>query len=766
MRNHGWQLPYHPLQVIAVCVLYVICTACDPVDPGVKRSRDLAKVKKAEASSSLSYSEVLANSKQGGHHPPQEALNEPDTSIRAILDSRERNSQQTAWNSCCCKPLDDGGQAPLQKSCCSRKLGPDDLLPEPLLYCSICQAEISMHSKHCRACDKCVHGFDHHCRWLNNCVGKRNYKSFVALMVACLLMLVLQWATGIVVLVRCFTDRHSFQEEIMSKLGSSFSRAAFIVIVVLLTFLAMLATAPITQLFCFHVILMHKGITTYDYILAVREQEEHAWEDSGLDSLTTSPATSTDTGFSGYSSTAGAQALHHGVFCTPPRVFVEQDQNILALSDMEIGGGRGVSKGGVKAQQKHIPIGVNPWKLARMSTEDAAKAAARARENSSIIHSAGHKRGPTAVTDTENVSCQSLDGEIGVTGSQQSQRKPYFAGKDDCSTMTDLQDRSIPLTDIDSLAQGVEHQEQTLVIGSSKEAIIPLPLEACSTYRGSPSTFSCNLKTSLPYPGTGTCGDLRASYPESSYPGSSYPGSSCSGSQMASPDVFLGSSDVRVSNPVFVPCGSWNRGDLASQTSTTSDMLRLSANSDGYEASGGESGDDYSDVGLRLIQSWSKLSFNHGLFNPVGKPPAWMGCREENVKPWANLNTDSKSSTRGGALSTGSRVEANILKQWPELQNARFVANCHSSFPTRMESPLCDSSEIQSVADSSCSETPDRGRMNSFFYDGPFPSSLTFKAGPGDKPLHSTRRLKNSLLGLKLGVPSRKNDIGLLDTTP
>jgi len=120
----------------------------------------------------------------------------------------------------------------------------------------------------------------------------------------------------------------------------------------------------------------------------------------------------------------------------------------------------------------------------------------------------------------------------------------------------------------------------------------------------------------------------------------------------------------------------------------------------------------------------------------------------------------------GGALSTGSRVEANILKQWPELQNARFVANCHSSFPTRMESPLCDSSEIQSVADSSCSETPDRGRMNSFFYDGPFPSSLTFKAGPGDKPLHSTRRLKNSLLGLKLGVPSRKNDIGLLDTTP
>ena len=30
--------------------------------------------------------------------------------------------------------------------------------------------------RHCRACDKCVSGFDHHCKWLNNCIGDRNYK--------------------------------------------------------------------------------------------------------------------------------------------------------------------------------------------------------------------------------------------------------------------------------------------------------------------------------------------------------------------------------------------------------------------------------------------------------------------------------------------------------------------------------------------------------------------------------------------------------------
>lgn len=69
-----------------------------------------------------------------------------------------------------------------------------------------------------------------------------------------------------------------------------------------------------------------QGMTTYDYILAVREQDQEFWEgNGGMDSLTTSPYTSTETGFSGYTSPAGALALQPGVFCTPPRLFVDQD---------------------------------------------------------------------------------------------------------------------------------------------------------------------------------------------------------------------------------------------------------------------------------------------------------------------------------------------------------------------------------------------------------------------------------------------------------
>ena len=33
-------------------------------------------------------------------------------------------------------------------------------------------------SSHCRVCNNCVRGFDHHCVLLNNCIGRRNFKSF------------------------------------------------------------------------------------------------------------------------------------------------------------------------------------------------------------------------------------------------------------------------------------------------------------------------------------------------------------------------------------------------------------------------------------------------------------------------------------------------------------------------------------------------------------------------------------------------------------
>jgi len=59
--------------------------------------------------------------------------------------------------------------------------------------------------------------------------------------------------------------------EIMSKLGSSFSLGPFIVVLGSCTILAMVATLPLGQLFFFHIFLIKKGVSTYDYIVAMRE---------------------------------------------------------------------------------------------------------------------------------------------------------------------------------------------------------------------------------------------------------------------------------------------------------------------------------------------------------------------------------------------------------------------------------------------------------------------------------------------------------------
>lgn len=54
------------------------------------------------------------------------------------------------------------------------------------LFCDYCLCFVVEGTKHCRRCDICVEKFDHHCKWINNCVGGKNYRKFVFMIVLAL----------------------------------------------------------------------------------------------------------------------------------------------------------------------------------------------------------------------------------------------------------------------------------------------------------------------------------------------------------------------------------------------------------------------------------------------------------------------------------------------------------------------------------------------------------------------------------------------------
>jgi hypothetical protein len=159
-------------------------------------------------------------------------------------------------------------------------------------------------------------------QWLNNCVGRKNYVTFLCLMAVSLAWLAVESGVGIAVFVRCFTDKAAIEDQIGEKLGYGLSRALFAAIGALGTALSMLASVPLGELFFFHMILIRKGITTYEYVVAMRAQSEPPGPsvNDEQQSLPSSPMSSAPTAFSGSSF-----ARHYkGAWCTPPRIFIDQ----------------------------------------------------------------------------------------------------------------------------------------------------------------------------------------------------------------------------------------------------------------------------------------------------------------------------------------------------------------------------------------------------------------------------------------------------------
>ncbi|KAI8549263.1 hypothetical protein RHMOL_Rhmol06G0012000 [Rhododendron molle] len=440
-RRHGWELPAHTFQVVAITVffllcvaffaffapflgradiyeyvalgvysllaisvfiLYVRCTAIDPADPGI-----LVEADKTSAHRSQNGTDLTGNASVEA--PSKEGLGDAGTPYR--------------HSSSCCSKV--GG---LFCGCLVREdcRNDDDLLLEQSgdedgLFCTLCHAEVRKFSKHCRSCDKCVDGFDHHCRWLNNCVGRKNYITFVCLMGMSLCWLVVQFGIGIAVLVRCFVDRKAIEHQITERLGDGFSRPPFASVVALCTAVSLLAVVPLGELFFFHMILIRKGITTYEYVVAMRAQSEPpgpSVDGEDQHSLPSSPTSSAVTAISGKSS-VGMGLQYKGAWCTPPRIFMDhQDEIIPHLvpgrlpSTVDPDAVQPNDKGKLPSR----PVRISAWKLAKLDSNEAVKAGAKARASSSVLRPVSSRHHPY---DGDHFSSSNVSGRSSPVGTNQ-----------------------------------------------------------------------------------------------------------------------------------------------------------------------------------------------------------------------------------------------------------------------------------------------------------------------------------------------------------
>ncbi|KAI8526708.1 hypothetical protein RHMOL_Rhmol12G0016600 [Rhododendron molle] len=320
-------------------------------------------------------------------------------------------------------------------------------------------------SKHCRSCDKCVDGFDHHCRWLNNCVGRKNYLTFISLMATSVIWLVTEAGVGIAVLVRCFVNKRSMEAAIVDRLGNGFSRAPFATVVAVCSAVSLLACVPLGELLFFHVILIRKGITTYEYVVAMRTMSEApagGSMDEEQPTLLYSPSGSATTGFSGGSS-LGLQ--YKGAWCTPPREEVApQLQPGMVPSTVD------PDAAAIKIPKR--PVRISAWKLAKLDSHEAVRAAAKARASSSVLRPVDNRHAPdpelssscnqsgrsSVSTDTGGIKEAKMEPRNSF-GLSQGSRDEYETGTQSVSSFSSPSyvHESVTLSPLPQVAQNLNH---------------------------------------------------------------------------------------------------------------------------------------------------------------------------------------------------------------------------------------------------------------------------------------------------------------------
>lgn len=138
-----------------------------------------------------------------------------------------------------------------------------------LHWCKYCEWYVDRNAKHCRKCNRCTIKFDHHCKWFNNCVSQLNYKYFFTCVCFIETRLCLEIVTiGILISnenKHANIKSHVLFENLTFLILLLFSILHLVVCCILIIF--------VTQLLTFHIYLIYRGISTYDWIIDTRDKK-------------------------------------------------------------------------------------------------------------------------------------------------------------------------------------------------------------------------------------------------------------------------------------------------------------------------------------------------------------------------------------------------------------------------------------------------------------------------------------------------------------